>query len=207
MASLKDNGMTLPDDAQTYPEALGVVELNTIIRGYRVLDAMVKRSPVVVRAAYPVSSGKFLIFVEGGVAEVEEAMDAAAEPARPALAGELFLPYCHDEVWDALFERFHDGKIDALGLFESRSVVDTVLGADTALKAAEVHLVALHLAQGIGGRAYFVVCGEQYDVEAAIEAAIHRVRPEEIIEHDVITAPHDDMTLELLGLMTVHGKY
>ncbi len=207
MARSKNRQGPLPLDATVHPEALGVMELTTIIRGYRVLDAMVKRSPVVVRSAYPVSRGRFLIFIEGGVAEVEEAMDAGLEPARSALAGRLLLPYCHDGVWDGLFERFYDGPIDALGLFESHSVVDAVLGVDTALTAADVQLAAMHLGQGIGGRAYFVVCGEQYDVEAAIEAAVNRVRPEQIIEHDVITAPHDDMTMELLGLETVHGKY
>ena len=188
-------------------EALGVIELGTIIRGYRVLDAMVKRSPITVRAAYPVSTGKFLIFVEGGVAEVDEAMQAGRPAAGNQLLADLFLPYCHPQLWDGLFQKFKRTPIDALGLFECHTVVDAILGADVALKAAEVNLAALHLAAGIGGRAYFVVSGELFDAEAAIEAALDRIDEPRIIEHDVLFAPHDDMTLELLGLQTVHEKY
>lgn len=198
----------LPPAPGAPAEALGVVELESIVRGHRVLDAMVKRAPVRVRAAYPVSSGKFLIFIDGQVAEVEEALDAGLARADAHLAGSLFLPRAHDQLWLGLVGQFTERAVDALGLFESRSVVDCLLGADAALKASEVELAALHLARGIGGRAYFVVSGSQPDVEAALEAVeASSIRPALVIEQDVITAPHDEMTVELLGLTTIHPKY
>lgn len=194
--------------ASLYPEALGLIELSSIVRGYRVLDDMVKRSPVQVHGAHPVSGGKFLIFVAGDVAEVDEAMIAGMEATTPeTLVGELFLAQCHEDLWEGLERRFCSQSVDALGLIETRSVVDAVLGADTALKAAEVRLSSLHLANGIQGKAYFTVTGAQHDVEAAIEAATLRLRPELIIEQIVINRPHDQMTLELIGLETIHDKY
>lgn len=189
------------------PEALGVIELASIARGYRVLDAMVKRSPIDVRSAYPVSSGKFLIFVQGSVAEVDEAMDAGINTAESVLVGNLFLPFCHPQIWRALDHDYPKHPIDALAVLESQSVVDAVLGADTALKAAEVSLEALHLAKGIGGRAYFALTGELYDVEAGMEAALYRMRPDLVLMTELIQRPHDQMTQQLLGLETIHDKY
>lgn len=203
----------------THPEALGVIELGAVVRGYRVLDAMVKQAPVRVRGAYPVSSGKFLIFVDGSVAEVDEAMQAGLGVTGSHLVAKLFLSMAHDDVWHGVAAQLSPDEerpwrvpgitpeIDALGLLELTSVAETVKGADVALKAAHTRLAALHLARGIGGRAYFVLSGAQHDVEAAIEEAYLAVREETIIDHDVITAPHDDMTLSLLGLETVHPKY
>ena len=43
-------------------------------------------------------------------------------------------------------------------------------------KAAEVALAELRLADGLGGKAYFIVAGEQADVEAALFAAEHATR-------------------------------
>ncbi|MDX9720155.1 MAG: BMC domain-containing protein [Myxococcota bacterium] len=206
-----------PNAATTYPDALGVIELGSIVRGHRVLDQMVKRAPVRVRRAYAVSSGKFLIFVDGGVAELEEALDAGLAAAGERLLGSLLLSSVHPLLWpalDACTAREHhlgvgmdDEPLDAMGLLESASVVDVILGVDAALKAAELRLALLHLARSIGGRAYAVLSGGQSDLEAGIEAALARMREELLIESDVITAPHDDMTRELLGLSTIHPKY
>ena len=56
--------------------ALGVLEVSTIARGVVTADAGLKRAPAVLLHSRAVSGGKHLVFFEGGVAEVEEAMGA-----------------------------------------------------------------------------------------------------------------------------------
>src|SRR5882724_586296 len=58
--------------------ALGVLEIGSIARGVVVADAALKRAPAVLLSSRAVSGGKHLVMLEGGVAEVEEAMHAGA---------------------------------------------------------------------------------------------------------------------------------
>ena len=52
--------------------ALALLELGSMARALRVGDSMVKKAPIEVILAEPVSPGKFLILVSGEVACVEE---------------------------------------------------------------------------------------------------------------------------------------
>ena len=72
------------------PAAIALVELNSIARGYRVLDALVKKSPVEILEANLVEPGIFLILFTGGVAEVEEAHTEALAVAAETLREEVF---------------------------------------------------------------------------------------------------------------------
>jgi microcompartment protein CcmL/EutN len=191
----------------SYPEALGILELTSIARGWRVLDDMVKRAPAQVHTARPISSGKFLIFIAGPLAVVEEAMDAGRKRAARDIAGDLLLSRCHSAVWAALSADLATPPIDALGVVESLSIADTVQGADAAVKAARVQLVALRLGQGIDGKGYFAVTGPLSEVEAAIDDATQRMRAQHIIELELLARPHDEMTRALLNLPTIHDKY
>ena len=70
------------------------------------------------------------------------------------------------------------GAADAVGIFETFSVASSLLAADAAAKAAQVEVAELRLADGLGGKAYFVVAGEQADVEAAhVRRRARRRRP------------------------------
>ena len=129
---------------------------------------MVKKAPVELVFARPVSSGKFVVLVSGAVADVEEAMACAIEAAGALLVDRLLLAQAADGVLTALRRQAPEvGATDAVGIFETFSVASALLAADAAAKAARVEVAELRLADGLGGKAYFVVAGEQADVEAA----------------------------------------
>ncbi len=156
-------------------DALALLELDSVARGWRVLDAMVKASPITVVEANLVEPGKFLILFGGGVAEVEEAHAKGVEIGADALLDQVLLSYAHPRVWACLRgqESFHD--VDCAAIIEGRSVARTLWSADGAVKAAEVHLCALRVTPAIGGRAYYVLTGAQHDVEAAVEVGVARL--------------------------------
>src|SRR6266545_4512691 len=66
--------------------ALGLLELSLVARGVLTADALVKRAEVELVASRPVSGGKHLVILAGGVEEVGEAMSAvrAADAAGKA---------------------------------------------------------------------------------------------------------------------------
>ena len=74
----------------------------------------------------------------------------------------------------------------------------TVLAADAAAKAADVTLIDLRLAVGIGGKAYFTMTGELDAIEASVEAARNAISNDRIIATEIIAAPHDDLKKRLL---------
>lgn len=179
-------------DGAAHP-ALAVVETRSIARGVTVCDALVKRAPVRLLMADPVSPGKMSIVLAGGVAEVEEALDAAREAAAAEELDWLLLPAAHEAIVPAL-EGTEPPPIEgALGVLEMRTVAATLHATDAALKAAEVGLVALHLARGIDGKGYVVFTGTQDAVEAALDAGDDAVAPEHRAGRELIARPHPDV--------------
>jgi len=184
--------------AEVAGPALGVIELSSVARGLVVADAMVKKAPVELVFARPVSSGKLVILVSGEVADVDEAMACAIETAQAALVDRLMLPQAADGVLSALRRHApHAGEADAVGIFETFSVSSTLLAADAAAKAARVEVAELRLADGLGGKAYFVVAGPQADVEAAMFAAEHVTATGMLLAREVIARPHEDLLRHL----------
>ena len=184
--------------AEVAGPALGVLELSSVARGIVVADAMVKKAPVELVLARPVSSGKFVILVSGAVADVEEAAACAIETAQAALVDRLLLPQAADGVLAALRRDAPSvGGADAVGIFETFSVASTILAADAAAKAAAVEVAELRLADGLGGKAYFIVAGPQADVEAALFAAEHVTPTGMQLARELIPRPHEDLLKHL----------
>ncbi len=175
--------------------ALAVVDVGGIARGALVCDVLVKRAPVRLLRADPVTPGKLAVVFAGGVAEVEEAFEAALQAAGADLLEELLLPQAHEALPRALEGEVEPwpGEALALGLLECAGVASTLAAADAALKAAETRLVALHLARGIGGKGYFALAGEQHDVEAALSAGEAAVGAERLRGRELLARPHGDL--------------
>ncbi|HEY1584648.1 MAG TPA: BMC domain-containing protein [Polyangia bacterium] len=184
--------------AEVAGPALGVVELSSVARGVVVADAMVKKAPVELVFARAVSSGKFVVLVSGAVADVDEALACAIETAQATLVDRLMLAQAADGVLAALRRAAPSvGVADAVGIFETFSVASSLLAADAAAKAAEVEVAELRLADGLGGKAYFVVAGAQADVEAAMFAAEHVTATGMLLGREVIARPHEDLLKHL----------
>ncbi len=175
----------------THGPALAVVELASITRGYVALDAAVKRAVVRVGYAAPVSPGRYWFALEGGEAEIDEALAAAIEAARETRVDHLWLPNAHP----ALFEPVFGGAVarpallDSVGAIELDTLCSAIRAADAALKCAAVALVDLHLARGIGGKGYVVLTGDLADVEAAVDEGARCAGSEHVLFREVIANP------------------
>jgi microcompartment protein CcmL/EutN len=179
--------------------ALGLLEIQSIARGYTVTDAMVKKAPVTVVESRAVTPGKYVILVSGDVAEVDEAMKAGLAAARDTLLDQLFLPQAHAQLGPRLRgEAPPKVPLEALSIVETSSVASTLLAADAACKAAEVILLEMRLAAGIGGKGYFTMTGELYQIQAATDAATAQAGPW-LVGKEIIPRPHRDLTDFLQG--------
>ncbi len=184
------------EGAKVKGPALGLIESSSIARGFVVTDQMVKKAPVELVLARTVSPGKYLILVTGEVADVGEAMQIGIATADEALVDRLELAQVHDQVLAALSGKYAQPS-DAIGVLETFSVASALLSADAACKAAEVSIVTLRLADGIGGKAFYVLDGSQADVDAALLAGEAATPHGLLLSRELIARPHDDLLREL----------
>lgn len=185
--------------------ALGLLELRSIARGIVLSDAVVKRAAVRLCLSRPVSPGKHLTLFCGDVADVEEAFQAglAVAQAGSALCDSLLLAQVHDEVLAALAgtgalaqtraAALREEADVSLAIIETFSAAAALLSADAACKAAAVRLHTLRLCDGLGGKAYYVLCGSQADSEAALQAAEAALTPGLLLARELIARPHPDL--------------
>lgn len=168
-----------------------MLEVTGIARGMVVCDALVKRATVEILRSRPVDPGKYNIFFCGPVAEVEEAMEAGVEASGDMLMDSLLLPYAHDAVVPAIRGHFDvPTEFGSVGVVETHTLARCVESLDKALKTADVQVVHMRLGRRLGGKGFYVLTGELYDIEAASEEARAIAGEDAMIE--VIASPHPD---------------
>ncbi len=178
--------------------AIVLLELDSIALGIKTGDAMVKRAPLLTLHAGSVQPGKYLILAGGEVGDVEEALRAGQETGGGSLADLVFLPDVHPKVVEALTGKRRVAVDDALGIVETKTVAATIGAADAGLKGASVELLEIHLADGLGGKAYTLFSGAVSDVEAAVEAAVESLHsPDQLVAQVVIPRLHAEMSENL----------
>lgn len=172
--------------------ALALLEFSAIATGIAAGDAMVKRAPVQRLVAGTVQPGHYLVLVAGDVAAVEEAVQAGQESGGADLRDTLFLPGVHPDVVTALSGGMQIQATDALGVVETRTVAAAIHAADAGVKGAEVALLQLRLADGLGGKGLVLFTGLVADVEAAVEMGT-AVAEAQLVRQAVIAQLHAEM--------------
>jgi microcompartment protein CcmL/EutN len=182
--------------------ALGVLEIRTIARGIVVADAALKRAPALLVSSRTVSGGKHLVILEGGVAEVEEAMAAGRASAGTSLLDHVELAAADDQVWPMLgapitpLDWTDDANAEAVAIIETSTVCAAIAAADAACKVAEVTVRDVCLAVDLAGKAYFTLTGTLDSIQAAAEAAsaaIASSSTDRLVGLEVIAQPSPDL--------------
>jgi microcompartment protein CcmL/EutN len=171
-----------------------MIEYKSVARGIYSCDAMVKKAPVRIIETHPICPGKYLTIVCGEVADVEEAMKAGLETGRDMVVADLFLPYVHRSVIPALAGTAQIEQFGSIGVIETFAVATCLRAADIAVKATSVQLVEIRLANGLGGKGYFVMTGELDDVQGSLAVARDfAVQAGMLAACELIPDPHPDL--------------
>ena len=174
--------------------ALALVEFSSIAAGIQAADAMVKRAPIDVIKAGTVHPGKYLVLIGGQVADVEESLAAGRQVGGEAVVDVVYLPQVHPEVVEAIGGGRAPEVTDALGVVETTTVAAAIHAADAGIKGAEVRLVEVRLADGLGGKGIVLFSGLVADVEAAVGIGVGVLeRPELLVRQVVIPQLHPEM--------------
>lgn len=174
--------------------ALALVEFSSIATGIIAADAMVKRAPIDVIKSGTVQPGKYLVLIGGQVADVEESLAEGKSVGRSHLIDFVLLPQVHPEVVESIGGGRVPQPNDALGVVETTTVAASIHAADAGIKGAEVRLVEVRLADGLGGKGIVLFSGLVADVEAAVEIGIGVLEsPDLLVRQVVIPQLHPEM--------------
>jgi microcompartment protein CcmL/EutN len=184
--------------------AVGIIELASIYKGYEVQDAVLKTAHVEKVVARTICSGKYLMIVRGEVADVEAAMNVAATVGGFAVVNVTTIPNIDPQIFPAIvgctvLEPRTREKVGALLIIETFSVVSAIKAADFAVKEAPLDLLRIHVAMAVGGKGFVVITGDIAALEAAAGPAVDFCKEEGLLAgYAIIRNPHEDVLRELL---------
>jgi microcompartment protein CcmL/EutN len=184
--------------------AVGIIELGSIYKGYEVQDAVLKTANVEKLVARTICSGKFFMVVRGTVADVETAIAIAADVGGFSVVNLATIPNVDPRVFPAIagctvIEGLGQKKVGALLIIETFSVVSAIKAADLAVKEAELELIRVHVAMAVGGKGFVVMTGDIGALESAVKPAIEYCRQEGMLAgYAIIRNPHEEILRELL---------
>jgi microcompartment protein CcmL/EutN len=176
--------------------ATGMIEFTSIAAGMDAADRMVKTADVEPLFFRTICPGKYIAAVCGDVAAVDASVRSGLETGGSSVADWFVIPNIQREVLAAmggcqpLHER--DGERGALGIIETFSVASSILAADAAVKAADVTVMDVRTALGLGGKGYVLLMGDVAAVQASVASgADHAAKAGLLVASAVIPRPAD----------------
>jgi microcompartment protein CcmL/EutN len=179
--------------------SFGLIELTSIAAGYEVTDAMLKASDVALVISRSICSGKYMVLVQGNVADVEASVAAGIQAGNFSLVDSFVIPNVHEAIAPAIAGHNKVEALDALGVIESFSVASLIEGADAAVKSANVKLIEIRLAMALGGKAFVTLTGNVAAVRSAVEAGAAVVASRGLLTNKVVIPnPRPELLSEMI---------
>jgi len=168
-------------------QAVGMIEFNSIAGGIEGADYMVKSAEVEPFMMKTICPGKFVVAVHGEVAAVQSSVDAGLEYGKDAVIDHFVIPNISMDVINAIACAMTDYRGGAaLGVIETFSAASCIVAADAAAKAAEVDVLDVRLAMGLGGKAFCLLSGDVGAVEQAVAAGGEKVAEDGLLVRKVV---------------------
>ena len=175
-------------------KAIGLVEVKSVAKGIKVTDEMLKSAGVFLIQSGAVCPGKFVTIVGGSLSSIQASVDRAASVAEDSLIDKFVIGRLGEKVFEAMCGTANAKERKALGVVETFTAASAILAADAAVKAANVSLIEVRVARGMGGKCFVTMTGEVSDVKAAVDAGA-RVAAKDgvLIGTEVIANPHPEL--------------
>jgi len=152
--------------------ALGLIEFKTVPMGIYATDEMIKAAEIKLLFTSPSCPGKYITIISGEVAGVETSVKRGVEAGGVFYIDSCVIPNISESVLPALTGTVNVPDIKAIGIIETIAAVSAIMVGDAVVKAADVNLLEIRLARGLGGKGEVFYTGELGAVEAANKAAL-----------------------------------
>ena len=121
-----------------------------------------------------------------------------------AVAGEFLvddfvIPNVHASIFAAITATTRIKRVASLGVIETFSVASSIMAADAGVKAADVEIIEIRCATGLGGKSFLYLTGSVDSVEVAVEAGIDVLEGTGLVlSHAIIPSPTDEISRSIL---------
>lgn len=174
-------------------DTMGFLETTSIAKGVEICDAMLKASYVDLISARASCPGKYYIIISGDVSAVTTSINEGVSRGKGYVVYHSVLSNIHPNVIQAINVSTVPDKIAALGVLEFYSVTASLISADIAVKAANVHIVDIRLGTGIGGKSFLVLAGELAAVKSAVSSAVNSLDTGMLVSQVVVSNPRREL--------------
>lgn len=179
--------------------ALGLVEFKTVPIGIYAADEMIKAAEIKLLFTSPACPGKYITIISGETADVETSVKRGIEAGGAFFIDSCIIPNVSETVIPALTGTVNVPDIKAIGIIETIAAVSAVMAGDIAAKAADINLLEIRLARGLGGKGEVFYTGELGAVEAANKAVLDMAAREGGIVSSVVIARPDHALIEAIA--------
>jgi len=167
-----------------------------IAKGLEATDAMLKSGNVQLIQCLTLCPGKHIAMITGDVGAVETAVATGQGYDPSTFISSFVIANIHEDVIPALTATTAAVMHDALGMIETMDVSSSIVAGDVAAKAANVDLLEIRLARGMGGKGIVYLCGELSSVRDAVEKGAKQAAEDGVlIAKSVIAAPAPGLTI------------
>lgn len=174
--------------------SVGILELRSIAQGVKASDDALKSAGVRLISAQPICPGKFELIVTGELSQVDAVMGKIRLDYADNLVDSVQLGRIDPNVVKAMLGAQPEAAHGAIGTIETFTVASAILAADSAVKAANVEILELRTARGMGGKGVVMLTGEVADVTAAVEVGSQYAKEQGLlVSSTVIGSPHSDL--------------
>jgi microcompartment protein CcmL/EutN len=175
-------------------KAIGFIEFKSIPIGIEATDQMLKSGNVELISSSPLCPGKYVTLISGDVGAVKSSIKDGEHVGGIYLLESHVIPNIHEAVFPALLGVGEAEDIKALGVIETINAISSIVVGDAAVKAANIKLLEIRLARGLGGKGFVVLTGEVASVKQAVKAAQAELSDYgTITSFTVIPSPHKDI--------------
>jgi bacterial microcompartment shell protein len=164
--------------------SIGFLETSSLAKGVEAADAMLKKAGVELLMTLGVPRGKFLVMIEGLLADVESSMQAGLETAGATVVDHFVIQNVHPQLPAAIKGKVPVGTVEAVGMIETKEVASAIYAADAAAKAANVTLIEARNQPGAKG--LVVLTGEVGAVRAGVAAGVATIKKDGMLVAEVV---------------------
>jgi len=180
-------------------KSIGMIEYRSIAKAIESTDAMLKSANVELILSNPVCPGKYITLINGEVGAVESAMKVGKAVGGIFVVDDYIIPNVSEKIFPALSGTTSLDVIGSIGVIETMSAVSSIIAADIAVKAANVELIEIRMARGLGGKGFMTMTGELSSVRSAVESCEDKLKESGcIIAAVIIASPTKEVIASLL---------
>ena len=174
--------------------SIGFIEFKSIAKGIEAVDFMLKSGDVGLVFAAPICPGKYICIVSGNVGAVENSLVVGRKAGGIFAIESYLIPNVNEKIFPALSGTCYPEKTQSIGIIETMSAITSIVMGDAAVKAANIELIEIRIARGLGGKGFVIMTGDVSAVKSAVKTCEDMfIDKGEIVAASVIASPSKEL--------------